>query len=100
MQFPGEMERRYIEVDKGLSDLPPVDSVELGEAQAIIKQIGTSLDRLKQLKFEAQDSNSVFAAKDASRQLIKDIASSYGNLDRVLSRLLKRIIENLGKTQF
>lgn len=99
MQFPGEMERRYIEVDKGLSDLPSVDSVELGEARATINQIGTHLDRLKQLKFEAQDSNSVFGAKDESRKLIKDIASSYGNLDRVLSRLLKRILENLGKTQ-
>ena len=100
IRIPGEMERDYISVDKGLSNLPTVDSAELGEAQAILKQIGTYLDRLKQLRLDSQDSASISIAHNDSKQLIKDIASSYGSLDRILSKLLKRILENLGKTQF
>ena len=100
IRIPGEMERDYISVDKGLSSLPTVDSAELGEAQAILKQIGTYLDRLKQLRLDSQDSASISIAHNDSKQLIKDIASSYGSLDRILSKLLKRILENLGKTQF
>ena len=100
IRIPGEMERDYISVDKGLSSLPTVDSAELGEAQAILKQIGTYLDRLKQLRLDSQDSASISIAHNDSKQLIKDIASSYGSLDRILSKLLKRILENLGKSQF
>ena len=91
IRVPGEMERQYIDVDKGLSNLPVVDSAEFGEAQAIIKQIGTFLDRLKQLKLDNQDSTSILSAQGDSKQLIKDVASKYGDLDRVLSKLLKRI---------
>ncbi len=99
IRFPGEMERNYIDVGKGLSDLPTIDSTELGEARSILSMIGTYLDRLKQIEFDDNDEKSVYAAKDNTRKLVKDITSRYGDLDKVLSRLLKRILENLGKTK-
>jgi hypothetical protein len=99
IRFPGEMERNYIDVSKGISDLPTIDNTESGEVRNILSMIGTYLDRLRQIEFDDNDDKSVYTAKDNVRKLVKDITSRYGDLDRVLSRLLKRILENIGKTK-
>ena len=99
IRFPGEMERNYIDVNKGISNLPTIDNTESGEAKIILSLIGTYLDRLKQIEYDDTDDASVLKAKDNIRKLVKDITSRYGDLDRVLLKLIKRILEDLGKVK-
>ena len=95
-RFPGDMERNYISVEKGISGLPTVDSNELGIAMRILEEIRKYLDRLKQVEFDDESESSVFAAKDKSRNLLNEINSQYLALDGILSRLIKRILQSFG----
>ncbi len=95
-RFPGDMERNYISVEKGISGLPAVDSNELGIAMRILEEIRKYLDRLKQVEFNDESESSIFAAKDKSRNLLNEINSQYLALDGILSKLIKRILQSFG----
>jgi hypothetical protein len=95
-RFPGDMERNYISVEKGISGLPQVDSNELGATNRILEEIRKYLDRLKQVEFNDESEPSIFAAKDKSRSLLNEINSQYQALDGILSKLIKRILQSLG----
>lgn len=95
-RFPGDMERNYISVEKGISGLPKVDSNELGIAMRILEEIRKYLDRLKQVEFNDESESSIFAAKDKTRNLLNEINSQYLALDGILSKLIKRILQSFG----
>ena len=94
-RFSGDMERNYISVEKGISRLPQVDSNELGIAMRILEEVRKYLDRLKQVEFDESDS-SIFAAKNKTRDLLKEIISQYSALDGILTKLIKRILQSFG----
>ncbi len=95
-RFPGDMERNYISVEKGISGLPEVDSNELGTVMRILEEIRKYLDRLKQVEFNDESESSIFAAKDKARNLLNEINSQYLALDGTLSKLIKRILQGFG----
>lgn len=95
-RFPGDMERNYISVEKGISGLPDIDSNELGTVMRILEEIRKYLDRLKQVEFNDESEPSVFAAKDKARNLLNEINSQYLSLDGTLSKLIKRILQGFG----
>ena len=95
-RFPGDMERNYISVEKGISGLPDIDSNELGTVMRILEEIRKYLDRLKQVEFNDKSEPSVFAAKDKARNLLNEINSQYLSLDGTLSKLIKRILQGFG----
>jgi hypothetical protein len=95
-RFPGDMERNYISVEKGISGLPEIDSNELGTVMRILEEIRKYLDRLKQVEFNDESESSVFAAKDKARNLLNEINSQYLALDGTLSKLIKRILQGFG----
>jgi hypothetical protein len=95
-RFPGDMERNYMSVEKGMSGLPDIDSNELGISMRILEEIRKYLDRLKQVEFNDESESSIFAAKDKTRNLLNEINSQYLALDGILSKLIKRVLQSFG----
>ncbi len=98
VRMPGEMERNCTEIEKGIENLPEVNTIELGQAKRTLEMIRRDLDRLKQICNKSSETE-VNKSKDETRRLTGDIATQYSNLDAILSSLLNRILENIGQAK-
>jgi hypothetical protein len=99
IRIPGEMESNCAEVEKRMTNLPEINTTELGEAKEKIANIRIYLDRLKQVTQINLSKEEVDKSKEDARRLTGDIASQYNYLDGTLSRLLNRVLENIGQAK-
>ncbi len=100
IRIPGEMESNCAEVEKRMTNLPEINTTELGEAKEKIANIRIYLDRLKQVtQVNLAEEEEVNKSKEEARRLTGDIASQYNYLDGTLSRLLNRVLENIGQAK-
>ena len=93
------MESNCAEVEKRITNLPEINTTELGEAQEKIATVRRYLDRLKQITQINLSKEEVDKSKEEARRLTGDIASQYNYLDGTLSRLLNRVLENIGQAK-
>lgn len=97
IRIPGEMERNCTEVEKGIANLPKIDTTEFGQAKTYLDNIRRNIDRLKQVTSNNSSAQEIIKSKENARKLAGDIATDYSYLDAILSNLLNRILENIGQ---